>query len=343
MPLISALRNRSAIIQLGVSAVSTAVIAVAASVVTGAEAALWCVAIGVICMVAGIACAAVRYAEIVALSTELDEVLHGGRKLTLSACREGDVAVLRNEAAKMVAQLVRLGDQLKREKAALSDAMADISHQIRTPLTALSLAIPALEDEDARAERKRIGRNAERLIDRTSWLVSSLLRMAKADAGALEVSRTQVRVADAVRRAVEPLETALDLRGVTLVEQVDDEAMFTGDVRWTAEAVGNIVKNCMEHTPEGGAVTISASEDVLATRIVVEDTGSGIAPEDLPRIFDRFYRGSHGASDEHEAEGFGIGLSLALSLVSIQGGIIRVSNTPQGGARFEIAFPKLVV
>ncbi len=105
----------------------------------------------------------------------------------------------------------------------------------------------------------------------------------------------------------------------------------------------------MEHTPAGGTVTVTAREDALATTVVVADTGPGIAPDDLPHIFDRFYRGgrSEGApsvdEDVRQPAGFGIGLSLAQALVSAQGGTLRAANNGEGGARFDIAFPKLVV
>ena len=160
----------------------------------------------------------------------------------------------------------------------------------------------------------------------------------------MHVERREVRAAEVARRAVGPLATAMDLRDVNLVLQLDEAATFQGDAPWTAEAVENIAKNCMEHTPPGGTVTVAVSEDALATTIAVSDTGPGIAPEDLPHIFERFYRG--GAVEEAnvaQPAGFGIGLSLAQALVSAQGGTLRASNNPDGGARFEIAFPKLVV
>ena len=173
-----------------------------------------------------------------------------------------------------------------------------------------------------------------------------------------------MRAGEVVRRAVAPLATAMDLRDVNLVLDLDEAATFVGDAPWSAEALENIVKNCMEHTPAGGTVTVTVREDALATTLAVNDTGPGIAAEDLPHIFERFYRGrdegTRGAEDSRSANGlqggegadaedvrqpagFGIGLSLAQALVSAQGGTLRAANNPEGGARFEIAFPKLVV
>lgn len=308
------------------------------------EAKPWVAGTGAVLLAVFLAVSLYRHRQIRRLAEEIDEVLHSGRTVGFSNCREGDVAVLANELSKMVSRLSRTRDQLSRERNALADSLADVSHQIRTPLTAITLMLPVVERADDVRERKRAVRELESMIERVSWLVTTLLKIAKVDAGAMHVERREVRAAEVARRAVAPLATAMDLRDVNLVLELDEAATFQGDAPWTAEAVENIAKNCMEHTPLGGTVTVAVREDALATTIAVSDTGPGIAPEDLPHIFERFYRG--GAVEEAnvaQPAGFGIGLSLAQALVSAQGGTLRASNNPAGGARFEIAFPKLVV
>lgn len=310
----------------------------------GAGAALCCAILSLAVIAFFLVISLRRRAEIRRLTAEIDEVLSLGRRLSFSNCREGDVAVLANELEKMVARLARLTAQLEDEKGALADALADISHQIRTPLTAAELMLPAIERADDEAERKRLVRELEHLIDRVSWLVATLLKMAKVDAGALRMESRPVPVASMVARACAPLEVPLDLRGITLARDIPASASFTGDETWCAEAVENIVKNSMEHCEAGGTITIRAEEDALACRIFVSDDGPGISSEDLPHLFERFYRGA----DAKEGEGFGVGLALARSLIAGQGGSLRAANlhgedgTP-GGAVFEIAFPKLCV
>lgn len=316
----------------------------AAFLVVGVEAALCCAILSLVVFVFFLVVSLRRRAEIRRLTDEIDEVLNLGRRLSFSNCREGDIAVLANELEKMVARLARLTAQLESEKTSLADSLADISHQIRTPLTAAELMLPAIERAEGEEQRKILVRDLEHLLDRVSWLVATLLKMAKVDAGALHMESRPVSVASMVARACAPLELPLDLRGIALVIDIPGNATFTGDETWCAEAIENIVKNSMEHCEAGGTITIRASEDTLACHISISDDGPGISEEDFPHLFERFYRGSA----SKEGEGFGVGLALARSLVSGQGGTLRAANlhgedgTP-AGAVFEIAFPKLCV
>lgn len=303
-----------------------------------------------------------RYGEISRLSAEIDAVLHDGRPLAISDYREGDVAVLRNEVGKVCARLSKTADDLAAERNALADALADISHQIRTPLTAIELMVPVIERSNDPRERSRRLRELESLVDRVSWLVTSLLKIARIDAGAIKLTAAPAAAADVVRAATEPLAVAFDMRDVACETNVQPNTTFIGDAAWTAEALSNVLKNCMEHTPAGGFVRIEAHEDAVACRFRIQDSGPGIADADLPHVFERFYRGRDNAKANGEAagsnrldgtadvyestmrpEGFGIGLSLAQALVNAQGGTIRASNAPEGGARFDIVFPKSTV
>lgn len=326
------------------------------------EAKVWVAMTGAVALVFFVSISLLRHRDVRRLAFEIDEVLHKGRRVDFTNSKEGDIAVLSNELAKMVGRLSKTSEQLALERNALADSLADVSHQIRTPLTAITLMLPAIERAEDPIERKAALRKLEVMIGRVSWLVTTLLKIAKIDAGAMHVERKDSSCEDVVHRAIMPLETALDLRGIQLEIDIDADASVFCDVPWTAEAIENIVKNCMEHTPCGGTIAISAQEDALATTIAVSDTGSGIDPADLPYIFDRFYRGRQeavgasgtsgmsGASDTSNASGatlnpsgFGIGLSLAQALISAQDATIRVSNGEEGGARFVISFPKVVV
>lgn len=329
------------------------------------EAKVWMFALLLFAAAFFIVVSLVRHRQITRLAEEVDEVLHSGRRVDFSNCREGDVAILSNELAKMVSRLARTRDQLEHERNALSDSLADISHQIRTPLTAAGLMLPTIERADDPRERIRATRELEILLERVAWLVTALLKIAKVDAGAMHFETSTVKSAEVARTAAMPLGTALDLHDIDLIFDLDEEATFTGDAMWSAEALENIVKNCMEHTPTGGSITIQVTENAISSNIRVRDTGPGISEEDLPHIFERFYRGHdripHESHDSCDADadaasqgaafsdsptqplGFGIGLSLAQALISAQGGTLRACNAHDGGAQFDIAFPKVVV
>ncbi len=348
------MRNRMFALQITLMIVVSAGLTVAAGFSAGESAAIWAAGVGAVCCILLTVFSRQRYREISRLAAEVDEVLHGGRRVSFSDCHEGDVAILRSEVSKMVARLARTSDQLQIEKSALADALTDISHQIRTPLTAMSLLVPVAERAADDDERRSALRELEGMVERVSWLVTALLKLARIDAGAMTLETRSVRVADVVARALSPLELSLDVHGVAWSANVGS-AMFEGDAAWTAEALENIVKNCAEAAGEGGNVRIEATEDALATRILVCDDGPGIAAEDLPHVFERFYRGRSDAAAKNRDEdaglsgdlpplqGFGIGLSLAQALVSAQGGSLRARNMPERGACFEITFPKMNV
>lgn len=354
-------RNRAFARALAASVLATAALALVLGSVPGAPPAL-CVAAGALAAALPLCALTVaRYRAIARLAERLDERLHSDRAPGFDDMREGELAVLASELGKLTQRLALTAEQLERERARLADALADISHQLKTPLTQLSLTTELIRARvaasggvgiDAAAVRDIASRlrRAELLQERIGWLVSALLKLARIDAGTVALAAEHVDAAKLVDEAVSGLAIAFDIADVAVDVSVQPGAGFRGDARWSAEALANVLKNCIEHTPAGGCVRIRATEDALACRIAVEDTGGGIAEEDLPHIFERFYRGrgAGGAAGEVEPAGVGIGLALAKSLVTAQGGRITACNAtgPDGrvsGARFTIAFFKAVV
>ena len=279
-----------------------------------------------------------RYREMEKLSDELDHILHGEGKYLITECEEGELAILNSSIRKMTMKMKEQASQLTREKILLTDAIADIFHQLRTPLTSLRLTCSMLSEEKLEyEERVRYVRGIKKQLERMQWLVETLLKMSKIEAGTVTFKKEKVVVAEVMEKACEPLLIPLELRGVALKKEMGDAAL-TGDAEWLTEAFSNIVKNCMEHTPEGGSITIEAVENALFTEIVISDTGTGFTPEDLPHIFERFYKGKNSSS-----ESVGIGLALCRTIITGLDGTIKAENGKDGGARFVIRFYKSVV
>lgn len=273
-----------------------------------------------------------RYNEIAALSRSLDRVLHGQDQL-LEDNAEGELAILRSEIAKMTLRLKESADRTQAEKLELSRAMADISHQLRTPLTSMNLTASLLAREGGDgARRLRLTRELKRSLERIDWLVETLLKLSRLDAGVVVFEPETLSAAALTERALRNLRIPMELKGQELVLDLGD-ASLSADPAWTAEALGNILKNCVEHTPAGGTITVRARQTPVFTELTVTDTGPGIDPEDLPRLFERFYRGRH--ADENSV---GIGLALARQILAAQNATVRAANHSAGGAQFTLRF-----
>lgn len=296
-----------------------------------------------------------RYRALANMAANLDRVLAGGRDIRLRDMSEGELAILSSEIDKVIARLNLTVDELQAEKLALSDALADISHQLKTPLTSIAIStelirdrLSARGDSEDLVERLRL---IQTLQARVEDLVSALLKLARIDAGVIKLVCGDVDARELVRKSFEPLAIAFDIADVRFSADVQDGASYEGDLTWSVEALENILKNCMEHTPAGGCVSVRVTEDVLACRIRIEDTGPGIAESDLPHIFERFYRGSRDANatpSEVNPAGVGIGLALSKSLVTAQGGTLTAENLRDEngnitGAAFNLVFFKTVV
>lgn len=248
---------------------------------------------------------------------------------------EGRFSILKSEIYKVTVTLREQAETLRREKKCLADSLADISHQIKTPLTSLFVLTDLLADDPPEPARGEFMERLRRQLARIQWLVSTLLKLSRLDTGTAELRREPVRLRDLAAWAAEPLRIPADVREVGLTTGGDERAVFTGDLNWSAEALGNVIKNCIEHTGAGGTVAVAYAENPLYSEINVSDTGEGIAPEDLPHIFTRFYRGKNAGENS-----VGIGLAMAKAVFQAQGGDITAQSQPGRGTRFSVKFYK---
>lgn len=279
-----------------------------------------------------------RYRDIEQLSSYLRRIYGGDYTLDIRDNMEGELSILKNEIYKVTLILSKQAEQLRLEKEQLANALSDISHQLKTPLTSMTVMSELLSKDNLDQEKRReFTRNLEIQLDRMEWLLTSLLKLAKLDAGTVEFKKETVSVPMLVKQVVKPLLIPMELKEQSLMIEGEEQVSFLGDFNWTTEALINILKNCIEHTPNGGIISITYEENPLYTKIQILDNGIGIAKEDLPFIFKRFYRGKNASEDS-----VGIGLAMAKSIIMNQKGDIKVESEKNIGTRFHIKFYKQI-
>ncbi|EPY03821.1 integral membrane sensor signal transduction histidine kinase [Paenibacillus alvei TS-15] len=280
-----------------------------------------------------------RYRELEKLSVYLREISSGNDSLDVRDNQEGELSILKNDIYKVTLMLSEQRSLLQRDKMQLTDAISDISHQLKTPLTSMTVMADLLSSADLPpVKRMEFTHNIRIQLERIDWLVSSLLKLSKMDAKTIQFKKEPVMVKQLIQKALDPVLIPMDIKEQTVSINGDDNVSFIGDFNWTSEALINILKNGVEHTQEGGAIAVSFTENALFTEIVIADNGKGIPKEDLPYIFKRFYKGKHASEGS-----IGIGLAMAHSIIASQGGVIDVMSDGENGTAFRIKFYKQVI
>ncbi|MDU6038586.1 HAMP domain-containing histidine kinase (plasmid) [Clostridium butyricum] len=276
-----------------------------------------------------------RYKSIAKISDEIDLVLHNDDHLYITESNEGELSILQSEIRKMTLRIREQNDALKKEKEHLADSLADIAHQLRTPLTSVNLILSLLENSNDENELKKFKREAEELLLQMDWLITSLLKISRLDAGIVVFKSEEIDVNKLISTALRPFLISIELHNIDLQIHVEKGIVIHGDSGWLSEALQNIFKNCIESVGDNGRFQITCENNQLFTEIVIHDSGDGFKKEDLPYLFKRFYRGKN-----TDATGYGIGLALCRIIITGQGGTITAKNHMQGGAVFSIHFPK---
>lgn len=276
-----------------------------------------------------------RYKSIAKISDEIDLVLHNDDHLYIAESNEGELSILQSEIRKMTLRIREQNDALKKEKEHLADSLADIAHQLRTPLTSVNLILSLLENSHDENELKKFKREAEELLLQMDWLITSLLKISRLDAGIVVFKSEEINVNKLISTALRPFLISIELHNIDLQIHVEKGIVIHGDSGWLSEALQNIFKNCIESVGDNGRLQITCENNQLFTEIVIHDSGDGFKKEDLPYLFKRFYRGKN-----TDAKGYGIGLALCRMIITRQGGTITAKNHVQGGAIFYIHFPK---
>lgn len=250
---------------------------------------------------------------------------------------EGELSILKNEISKTTTMLRQVADNSVKDKLNLKDSLGDISHQLKTPLTSITIMIDNILDSPDMDEktRKKFLINIKREILNINFLVMSLLKLSKFDANVVKFNKESVYLKDIIIESIKNVSMIKELKNITIKVSGDDNIKLLCDFKWQVESITNILKNSIEHTSEYGTVEVNYSENKLYTRILIKDNGKGINSDDLPHIFDRFYKGKNGSDDS-----FGIGLSLSKTIIEKEGGSITVKSTPNIGTIFTIKYLK---
>lgn len=258
------------------------------------------------------------------------------RKGGIECSEEGAMYHLFHEVNSLVAIADAHADSERRAKEFLRNTISDISHQMKTPIAALNIYNGILQQEAADAATVReFTRLSEQELDRMEALVQSLLKMARLDAGAITLEQSPEHLSELLEQVKGQYSFRAEQEGKELGLEGDRQAVLHCDRTWLAEALGNLVKNALDHTAQGDRILIRWQQSPCLTQITVEDTGCGIHPEDLYHIFKRFYRSRF----SKDTQGIGLGLPLAKSIIEAHQGSIEVHSELGHGTTFTISFP----
>ena len=263
------------------------------------------------------------------------QFLDGNTTSRIECSQAGDWYSLFHAINEMATILSAHAENQRQTKEFLQDIISDVSHQIKTPLSALKMYHEIIEShKDDAAAVSSFTEKSQREIKRMEDVIYTLLKLARLDAGIIQMEKTPENLSVLMQDVMERFETWAEREHKTITLSGKEDVVLSCDALWVSEAIGNIVKNALEHTENGGHIEVKWSQSPLMTQIEISDDGKGIHPEDLYNIFKRFYR-SRFSSDVH---GIGLGLPLAKSIVEAHGGTISVTSSLSAGTTFTLNF-----
>ena len=269
----------------------------------------------------------------------LEEIANKNYKFDIENMSESELSNLKSEIYKIVLELKEKAENLAKDRETLSNYLADISHQIRTPLMAISSMVDAIIVNENRLDEstRKFIFEISRQLDQINWLVDNLLKMAQLDTKTVIFNKENVMLKTLVEKVKNNMSVFLELKNQKIIFDINERVKINVDIKWTTEAIENIVKNCIEHSDQNSIIEINANQNPLYTQIEIKDYGNGIKEKDLPRIFNKFYKGENASKNS-----FGIGLALAKSIIESQNGEIMVQSKENVGTIFTIKLYKKI-
>lgn len=267
----------------------------------------------------------------------IEQINNRNYKLDIEDNTEDELSILKNEIYKTTVMLKEVAQNSILDKVNLKRSLSDISHQLKTPLTSISVMLDNIIDDpqiDSKTRTEFIN-DIKREIININFLVSSLLKLSKLEANSVHFINNDVYIYKIINEAIKNLEVLCDLKNVSILVRGDNKIKINCDMKWQVEAITNILKNCVEYSSKNSIVEISYEQNGVYSQIEIKDHGVGIERKDLPHIFERFYKGSNSSSDS-----IGIGLALAKSIIQSSNGYIFVESNPGLGSVFKVKYFK---
>lgn len=264
----------------------------------------------------------------------LKDINRGLYNLKIEENEEDDLSLLKNELAKTTIMLKEVASNNLKDKVLLKESLEDLSHQLRTPLTSITLILDSLNSKDE-TDRLESYKDMKRLILNLNFLVNSLLKLARFDANTITFKEENFLVDNLLNEVIKNVNMLADLKNIKIIKNNNINNRLKGDFKWQVEAITNIIKNCIEHSKDNSFIEINHDENKLYTRIIIKDQGVGISKNDLKHIFERFYKGKNSSCDS-----VGIGLSLAKTIIEKDNGFITVTSKEGVGTTFIIKYLK---
>lgn len=281
-----------------------------------------------------------RDKKIKQITKYINEIKNKKYELNIDENSEDELSNLKNELYKITIMLKEESEISKKDKENFKISVEDISHQLKTPLTSITIMLDNLKENPNMDENKKQKFIFEisKQIDWINWLVISMLKLSKLDANVVQFYDEKINLNKFITEIVKNLEIPIEIKNQNIIINGDNEADFVGDYKWQQEAVTNIIKNCIEHNKENGTINIKYEENNLFTKISIKDEGIGIEKEDLKHIFERFYKGKNSTENS-----VGIGLSLSKNIIEKNNGIILCKSEIGKGTEFIIKYIKKMV
>ena len=271
------------------------------------------------------------------ITNYIEQINNKNYALDIQDNNEDELSVLKNELYKITVMLKEQAENSAKDKINLKNSLEDISHQLKTPLTSITIMLDNILDSpdmDLQTRNEFI-KDIYREIANIKFLVQNLLILSKFDANTITFNENEEKLEDIIEEAKQNVASICDLKNIQIILEGKEDAKTTCDLKWQVEAITNILKNCAEHSNNNTKINVLYSENNMYSEIVIKDEGSGIDQKDLKHIFERFYKGKNSDKDS-----IGIGLSLAKTIIEKDNGFITVDSELGKGTTFNIKYRK---